>query len=227
MTGKLIVAGVVILIIILLVYLFHDSGFVKTAGKNLQAVGEKVHAEKREVEITDEPLLKVKENSGKKYQVKDRKKVFYIGYGSKNDLILDDAKVEEVHAKLEKKLKNEHVYFCLTNLSKTNPTEILNKAKDKYEYLGYKESIELDDKNAIYVGDTKILIMLKYNHIPGQTERIVSGKAEEAKTVRKTAKKTAKKTETPAGSRGKYSNVQPEYERSESVRIVTRDELEF
>ena len=69
MSEKLIVAGVVLLILIVIIYMLHDSDLVREARKMAESAANKRDEakEKGEVEIADAPVIKIKEPGEKKY----------------------------------------------------------------------------------------------------------------------------------------------------------------
>ena len=72
MSEKLIVAGVVLLILIVIIYMLHDSDLVRGARKMAESAANKRDEakEKGEVEIADAPVIKIKEPGEKKYHEK-------------------------------------------------------------------------------------------------------------------------------------------------------------
>lgn len=176
MSGKIIVFCVIVLILILVAYLFHDSEMMSEMKQSGKAVVKKVENAKegRDIEITNGPIIQIK-NPGEKgyHSVTVTKKEFKIGRNKNCDLTLDFKAVEDKHAIIIKRLKGDRVFFEFINYAKINPSEFFNKQKNKYEYLGYKDGVELEAREAFYVGDTKILITIpQSSHIPTDTERI-------------------------------------------------------
>lgn len=176
MGGKFIVLGVIILILILVVYLMHDSELGKRMSKKARSAGKKVKEVKNKpsVEMVNAPKIYYKYNGERKYhEVEMSEKMFDIGQGSKRKLTLNDRKVEERHAEIVKRVKGGRVYYEFINYAKINPSEYYSKSEDRYYYLGYREGIELDVREAFYLGDTKIIIDNPMNnHIVGPTERV-------------------------------------------------------
>lgn len=174
MTGKMIVFSVIVLIVMLAIYLFYDSGLMKGLKKSQKTIDDTLNRvrEKKEVELVNGPILHIRNEGEKRYHtVPVNNKVFKIGRGEKNNLILDSKKVEGKHAIIYKKLKDDYVYYELVNYSKINPVEYLNKQKNKYEYLGYKDGVELDAHEVFYIGDTKTIITIPAaTHTPSDTE---------------------------------------------------------
>ena len=229
MSEKLIVAGVVLLILIVIIYMLHDSDLVRGARKMAESAANKRDEakEKGEVEIADAPVIKIKEPGEKKYHEKkmDRREC-KIGRGDKNQIVLNDKKVEETHAKIEKKLIKERICYTMTNFSKINPVELYNRTKDQYEYLGYKEEVELDEKTVFYIGDTKILIILNQKkHTPSKTEWVVN-EPESSSKSQSSEEKSGMKYGSDTKKTSKASAKQ-HTDHSESVRVVTRNELDI
>ena len=229
MSEKLIVAGVVLLILIVIIYMLHDSDLVREARKMAESAANKRDEakEKGEVEIADAPVIKIKEPGEKKYHEKkmDRREC-KIGRGDKNQIVLNDKKVEETHAKIEKKLIKERICYTMTNFSKINPVELYNRTKDQYEYLGYKEEVELDEKTVFYIGDTKILIILNQKkHTPSKTEWVVN-EPESSSKAQSSEEKSGMKYGSDTKKTSKASAKQ-HTDRSERVRVVTRNELDI
>lgn len=222
MSGKLIVAGIVILILIVAAYLFHDSDVIENVKKTGRSAARKMNEEKqkREIAITDAPEIRIKEPGEKRYRkaVMDKKE-YRIGRSSKDDIILNDRKVQEGHARIEKKLTGDRVCYVLINLSRVNPVEVYNADKKRYEYLSYKEGIELDETTALYIGDTKLLITLyKNRHTPGNTERV----------FRQTSSSEVQSENFDTSGSSDTKTFKKQFrDRSESVRIVTRNELDI
>lgn len=188
MSGKLVVFGVIILIVLVVLTVLQGSEFAGKVKKSVKKVWDKLGKLRRktDIEITNAPTLQIKMPGSHKYQtVEVTKKKFKIGGGSEKDnhLLLNDAKVEIHHAAIEKKLKGDRVCYEFINYAKTNPSEYYNKRKKRYEYLGYNDRVELDPREAFYVGDTKIIVTLPVlNHLPTETEMVESdtGSYEEA-----------------------------------------------
>lgn len=176
MAGKLIILLVFFLIVALVIFLFHDSDFFESIKAFKEGAIRKIKEmrELKEVELTNEPILMIRESKDKEYyQVNVHKNEFSIGRGRKNSLVLKSKKIEEKHAIIYKRLKNNYVYYELINFSKNNPIEYFNKQKFKYEYLGYKDGVKLDDHEVFYLGDIKMRIVIPLLiHEPSKTEMI-------------------------------------------------------
>ena len=176
MIGKFIVFGVVSLMVVLAVCLFNVSDFVNyTIGCKDKIIGMiKRIKEEKEVEISNGPILKVRFEGEKNYhETRVDKKEFKIGRGRRNNLSIDSKTVEEKHAVIYKRQKGSSVYYELVNYAKNNPVEYFNKRKQAYEYLGYKDGVKLDSREAFYIGDNKIIVSIPViTHSPTCTEYI-------------------------------------------------------
>lgn len=165
---------VVFLIVILMVYLMYDSGLIKGLKRSGKSAADRMGQirDRKEVKVANGPVLQVKNPDGHGYcKVEVTRKEFKIGRGKNNDLILNDKTVEERHAVIVKKMRGELVFYELINYAKTNPVEYYNKQKNAYEYLRYKDGVELDAREAFYIGNTKIVVTIPVAaHIPSDTE---------------------------------------------------------
>ncbi|GFI51213.1 hypothetical protein IMSAGC020_02423 [Lachnospiraceae bacterium] len=176
MIGKFIVFGVVSLMVVLTVWLLHDSDFVKYIieykGKIISVT--KGKKEEKEVEISNGPVLWVRfEGQKNYYKAKVDKKEFRIGRGKKNNLSISSKTVEEKHAIIYKRQKGSSVFYELVNYAKSNPVEYYNKQKQVYEYLGYKDGVKLDAREAFYIGNNKIIVSIPViTHSPTFTEYV-------------------------------------------------------
>lgn len=81
-----------------------------------------------------------------------------IGRGADNDIVLSDPAVSERHGVILKLRDRQGVYYVYRNLSRTNPTEYLNKEEEKYEWLSYREPVCLGGEEGFYIGDTQVVI---------------------------------------------------------------------
>lgn len=173
MYGKIIISLIVILIMILVVYLFGTKGTLKKL-KEIVGKGRKVICHQTELQVTGGPVIYVRPKGVKNYQkIKIREKEFPIGRLQNNKLVLNSPEVEKKHAVIRKVVKGDHVYFEFVNYARTNPTEYYNKRKDGYDTLRYKEGVELDAREAFFVGDVKIIITIPgLCHRPTETERV-------------------------------------------------------
>ena len=176
MEGRIIVLLIIVLIVILMVYLFQDSNLLKELKSVQENILDKLNdvKESREIELADRPIIYYRlENEGNYRPVSVNRKKFKIGRGKNNDLIFKSKTTEEKHVVIYKQYKNSRVYFELVNYGKVNPVEYYNKEKERYEYLGYKEGVELDGRDAFYIGSTKIIMVVPiFIHKPTDTERI-------------------------------------------------------
>lgn len=176
MEGKLIIVAVFFLIVVLVIFLFHDSDFFESVKAFKERAVRKIKEVKelKEVELANEPILLIRESEDQEYYyVEVHKNKFSIGRGRKNSLVLESKKIEEKHAIIYKRLKNNYVYYELINFSRNNPIEYFNKQKVKYEYLGYKDGVKLDNHEVFYLGDIKMQVVIPLlTHEPSKTEMI-------------------------------------------------------
>lgn len=156
MLSKFVVLGMVVLILILVAYLLHDSKLLKSVKKN--DLPDKVR-KINQVKILNGPMIYYKCPGDREYhQIQMTNKIIKIGRSAKNDIILDDESVEEVQASIEKKIVDNKVYYEFVDLSKYNPVEYFNQAKHIYEYVGFKRGVILDANEAFYIGETKLIV---------------------------------------------------------------------
>ena len=178
MFNSIIVIGIVVLIGVLSWYLLHDVPAVKQFFKTSKSMADKINKAAKgpaAIKIANGPVLKVKEPGERSYNtVELTKDVVRIGSSKRCDLVLEDDAVENLHAKIEKKMKGNKVYYEFINLSKRNPAEVLNQDSQEYEYLGNRKGVVLGDSEAFYVGNTKILFKTPVrNHVPSNTDRML------------------------------------------------------
>lgn len=178
MFNSIIVIGIIVLIVILSWYLLHDVPAVKETIKTSREVVNKVNKAAKgpaPIRSANGPVLKVKEPGAHSYNtVELTKDVVRIGSSGRCDLVLKDDAVEKLHARIEKKMKGNTVYYEFINLSKRNPAEILNQESQEYEYLGNRRGVVLGDSEAFYVGNTKLIFKRPVrNHVPTRTDRMV------------------------------------------------------
>lgn len=191
MEGKLIVLGVAVLILVLVMYLFYDSGFIrKVVSKTRKAI-----PGAKPVKLINSPIILLKEGGARNYQrIEVNKKVFTIGRSAKNDLVIDSEAVEDRHAVLYKRIKNERIYYELVNYGKVNPVEYYNNSRDHYEWLGYKDGEVLDSRETFYIGDAKLVITIPVmTHEPTKTERLGSEKQKESAEHKNTDRKVSQR----------------------------------
>lgn len=175
MIGKFVVAAAVILVIAVMCYLFYDCGVFGNIKKGFGKLSERVKG--KNVELADGPVLQIRETPEAAYRKMEvNRRAFKIGSGAGNDLSLSDKTVEEFHAAIYKRLKGNQVYYELINYSKTNPVQYYNKFIKKYEYLGYRDGIDLGSREIFYVGNTKIVITEPVSHVPTDTEYFEMGR---------------------------------------------------
>lgn len=105
------------------------------------------------------PTIYVRVPGQKHYvSVKMDKLTFSIGRNSDNDIVLDDPTVSDVHAKIVRFKDKWGAFYYFHNLKTTNGTHYYNQDKKKYELLKQNEKIDLEEKEAFYIGDYKIII---------------------------------------------------------------------
>lgn len=175
MAGRVIMALVILVVLVLGLYLIIDSNLADLAGNaGIFLKKLKKMFSKRQVELANAPVLRIREEgSGEYYEVNVDKKVFRIGSGKKNDLILSSAKVEDRHVVIYKQQKKDRVYYELVNYAKSNPVEHYIKSRDRYGYLRYKAGVELDTHETFYIGETKVIFNIpEYVHRSSKTERM-------------------------------------------------------
>lgn len=176
MSGKIVVLAVIVLIVVLVIYLMHDSGFIKDTKNPGEFIRDKIAQlkENREVEITNAPVLYVKNPGEQAYRkINVTKKKFIISSNKRSDLVLDSKKVEDRHAAIVKRIKGDRVFYEFINYAQTNPSEYYVKRKNAYYTLRKNAGVELDSREAFYVGDTKIIVVIPAAaHIPTDTESV-------------------------------------------------------
>lgn len=172
MAAIAIMSIVVLMVLILGLYLVLDSNLAESTVVFFKKL--KKMCSRRQVELANAPVLSIREErSGKYYNVTVDRKVFRIGSGKKNDLVIPSSTVEEKHAVIYKQQKKDRVYYELVNYARSNPVEHYIKAKDCYGYLRYKAGVELEDDEAFYIGETKVIFSIpKIVHRASRTERV-------------------------------------------------------
>lgn len=113
--------------------------------------------EESEQELLYIGYRKAEEQEYKEVVMKEEE--FCIGRGKGNDLVLESDLLELRHVVISKKTEENRTYFELRNYSKINPVEFFNRRIGKYEFLDYKERVELEDRDVFYIGDIKIRIV--------------------------------------------------------------------
>lgn len=213
--GNIIVLLIVVLIVAMLMYLFKIN--IAGLGKKVTAPLKNKSKEIKEKNIVkiNGPIIKYREEDKSKYDVTVMDtKVFRIGRGEKNNLVFDSLLVEDEHAVIYKRQNENRVYYELVNLGKTNPVEYYNKQKDTYEFLRYKESVELDVRDAFFMGDMKLIITTPVNtHQPTRSDYMDNAEAK-------------KKAQTPPKAEPKEESGSYESKRVKSERIVRRNEVD-
>ena len=216
MVGNSIIALAVVFLGVVSAWMLSSTGIFRKISKTKKSVGKKMDEIKKggDIEITDPPVILYKEPGTRKYhKVIMTRKDFRIGSSAKCDLVLDDAKVERFHAEIIKKIKGGRVAYYFVNHARVNPTDIYDCEDNEYNSLLPRESVELDEKDAFYIGDTKIVVKLhESRRCPTETERIMNKK----KTHTPEKREFVKKTE----GTGKKKRV-------DTVRIVSRNELDI
>ena len=219
MLEKVLVVLAVIFIFAIAGWMLSSTGLFREIRKTRKSVGNKMKEVRAgtDIEITDPPIISYREPGKRTYiDVVMAKKAFKIGSSPKCDLVLKDAKVERLHAEIVKKIKGGRVAYFVVNHAKVNPVTIYDHEEDTYDSLFPRESIELDKADAFYMGDTKIIVRLEEKkHNPTGTER----------SLNKRKKSVSEAPET--GKRGKKVNSTDKKKRNDSVRIVSRRELDI
>ena len=221
MLGTWIVVLAVVFLLCVAIWMLSSTGLFKKIRSTKKAVGKKMDEMRKEgdVEITDPPVISYKEPGKRNYRdVVMTRKVFRIGTSAKCDLVLDDPKVERIHAEIVKKIKGGRVAYFFVNHGKVNPSNMYDCDARDYDPLLPRESVELDEEDLFYIGDTKVIVKLNENkHVPTNTERILY---EEKKGTREKREPSKKTKSTKTESTGKKKRV-------DTVRIVSRNELDI
>lgn len=230
MLSKVIVLVILVLIGLLVVYLFHDSPFVKQMTDQGGKLEEKFkkHTKKKSVKIADRPVIFIKEPGTTSYQqIEMNHKVVSIGSGEKCDIVLDDETVEPLHVKVNKVFQGNDICYELINYSKNNPVEYLNQLDGVYEYLGYKKGIVLDANEAFYIGETKMIIKCPpKHHFAEKTERDMS--FESVKLAEKEALQSTVSTQEEKHKANSITVLPTRtYSKKKSIRVVTDAELDM
>lgn len=127
---------------------------------------------------------KEREKGYKSFEV--RKPVFKIGRGFWCDLRIEEPYIAGIQAEIRQKRENGDVYFSLTNMGKTNIAEYLNQEHMKYEWMDYRDEMELGEKEAFYFGDMKVVIVTpKPGHEVAKSDRDIIKDKDVAQTERK------------------------------------------
>lgn len=176
MLGKLIIALIVMMILLLVVYLCYGNELVQSIGEVKRSGGQKWKElkGKKPIAVVNGPRISIRRGAEKKYQTYVvENNVFTIGSAENSDLVLDSKTIEKRHAVIYKRIRHEDVFYELINYSKINPVEYYNKITDKYEFLGYKDGVELEAHEVFYIGDVKMVVVLpQIVHVPTDTERL-------------------------------------------------------
>lgn len=221
MFNTIIISLTVMLIVALCCYLVHDSAFAGLVVSSTRTVikrAKKAGRPSKAVKIANGPVVMIKSPGDYVYSsVTLEKDSVKIGRSPKNDIVLDDATVESVHARIDKKMKGNKVYYEFINLSKRNPAENLNQKARDYEYLGYRRGKILDDSEVFYIGNTKIIFKTPVkNHMVSKTDRLlIDGNADDiseslradTREVRKTRRMVKKSEKTINRIVDKYANL--------------------
>ncbi len=184
MEGAIIVVGIIALVVIVVLYLFRDTGVFKKLNKVPEDMKKKVSREekKESVRLVNGPTISYRRENEKKYHsVVMDKSVFKIGSNEKNDLVLSDETVEGFHAALYKQYRGSEIYYELINYGKENPTAYYDKKTQKYKYLSKKGGVALEGREAFYIGSVKFIVSIPVTYDPSITERKLSEEDEEMK----------------------------------------------
>lgn len=201
---KLIVLGVILVVVAVYAFLMRDSILAR---KTSQYVKKRMDGIKgKDIALVNAPIIYYKYPGENRYhKVEMTKKKFTIGRGSKCDLQLNDDRVEELHAILQKGQQGNRICYGYTNCAVINPSEYFVKKHNDYFNMERKEQVELDKKEAFYIGDVKVII-----EIPKRKRELTgtefAGVAEDRRTT----------------------NVARKFERRQSTqRIVSKDEIDI
>ena len=105
------------------------------------------------------PVIHVRVPGQKYYVSKEMdKKVFTIGRDPENDIVLDDPKVSGFHAKIVRHKDRWGAFYYFKNGTPTNGTHYYNQEDLEYQIMKDKEAIDLEEKEAFYIGDYKLII---------------------------------------------------------------------
>lgn len=175
MEGTIIAVGIIALVVIVVFYLFRDTGFFKNLNKFPEDIKTKISEtnEEKTVEIVAPPTIICDPKNGQPcIEAKMTKSEYKIGRGKNNDLVLADRTVEKCHAVIYKRYHENEIYYELVNLAKKNPIAYFNQEKETYEFLGKKQGQGLAGREAFYLGNVKVKIFIPVNpYIPTETDQ--------------------------------------------------------
>lgn len=152
---------------------------------------------------------------------------FTIGRDPDNDIVLDDETVSGVHAEIVRFKDRTGAFYYFHNLKPINPTEYYDQEINDYVVLKNHEKIDLEEKEAFYIGEYKIIIETP------QVDRIVS---DDELEVKKQTENTYKQENYKKKSEDEIDPVayrrQIHAEKLSTQRIVTKrnvseDELNY
>lgn len=197
MNEKAIILLVIILITILVIYLFHDTPVMKNMSDLNQNLKNKIfQVRKNDIEIANGPVIYHRTKPEKQYQsVIMRGQKFGIGRSFCNHLIAKSKTVEDRHALIRKRIKGDKVYYELINLGKVNPVRYLNHEEGEYQFLGYKDKVELSARDTFMIGDMTLQIIIPNTDKPTETERAGDLHLEEEAKMEDVKTKTYKQSE--------------------------------
>ncbi len=183
----LICFGLFVLIVILIVYLSHGSEAWKEMKYRKNQMLDSCNAIKglRNVRIANGPVLCVKAPGQIEYsQIPIVNRMTKIGSSRSSDVVLPDEFVEPVHAMIKKVVHDNDSHYELINLSKYNPIQWFNQMTNDYEVIGYKRGIVLENQEAFYIGESKVLVKCPVaKHKPSRTERLIVNRSSMMETA--------------------------------------------
>ena len=153
----------ILFIFVLLMFayaIFKDSGMGKKFG-NMKSKDKRTNPfHKKGVVMPNGPEIYYRVGE----KVKDikiivTKPVFTIGRQERCDLSLNYDFIATKQAEIRREIEDGEVYYTFINYGKVTPAEYLNKKKKKYEWMSFKDEVELQEADSFYIGDVKLLIV--------------------------------------------------------------------
>lgn len=178
MVGVIVVVVAIFLCVFMLIYLFGDEvkKVIGKSPKNSEKKGKKVIPSIKP-KVNETIIFLPQENR----EVKVDRTEFSIGRASYCNLVLpSDVKVELKHAIIHRRAEYGRIYYELVNYSKDFRVEYLNKVANRFEFLEYKEGVELGKHDVFYIGDIKLKTTVNINqHMPSPSDRHIVEKNNE------------------------------------------------
>lgn len=146
------------------------------------------------------PTIYVRE-PGKDFYVSTKvdKRRFVIGRDEDCDIVLNDPHVSGKHAEIKMFSDKMGSFYYFHNLKPVSGTEYYNQDKEVYENLKHGEKIDLEEKEAFYICDYKIVI-----HTPQIERKVTEDELEVEKVEEKdTNKSNGSKARTSTKMYGK------------------------